>query len=295
MPAVNEPTVAPAEPRRKPRSWKRSLLRLTIISLSTYVAVVGGVAVFQEKLIYFPARDYAFTPRDIGLAYDDVTLRTDDGVSLASWFVPHDQPRAYAIFFHGNAGNIGDRMTTVATLHRLGYALLMPDYRGYGLSEGKPSEKGLYRDAQAAWRYVTGELGVPPGDVVIIGRSLGGAVAIDLASRHEPGALVVECTFTRLADVGALHFPFLPVRWILTHRFESIDKVGGIKCPKLFLHGSDDELIPIDLGRRLYEAAAEPKQFIETPGGHNEAGFTYSDEYAGELARFVEQAIAGSL
>ncbi|MCH7995736.1 MAG: alpha/beta hydrolase, partial [Planctomycetes bacterium] len=130
--------------------------------------------------------------------------------------------------------------------------------------------------------------------IVLFGRSLGGAVAIELARRHNPAALVVESTFTSLVDVGRHHYPLLPVSLIATHRFDSLSKIGGIACPKLFLHGTDDALIPIDLGRALYDAAQSPKRFLETPGGHNNSGFTYSSEYTQLMTEFVNGAVSSS-
>ncbi|MCH9003231.1 MAG: alpha/beta hydrolase [Planctomycetes bacterium] len=165
-------------------------------------------------------------------------------------------------------------------------------YRGYGRSTGTPGEDGLYADAEAAWRYLTETRGERPDRIVLFGRSLGGAVAIELARRHNPAALVVESTFTSLVDVGRHHYPLLPVSLIATHRFDSLSKIAGIACPKLFLHGTDDALIPIDLGRALYDAAQSPKRFLETPGGHNNSGFTYSSEYTQLMTDFVNGAVS---
>lgn len=168
----------------------------------------------------------------------------------------------------------------------------MVDYRGFGKSEGAPSEIGTYLDAIAAWEHLTQVRGLQASNIVIMGESIGGAVAIDLASRHAPGALVVQSSFTRLADIAALHYPLLPVRWILRHRYDSIDKVGAITCPKLFFHSTDDSLIPIGNGRALYDAAADPKQFVETPGDHNGGGFMYADKYEVVLREFIDSAMA---
>jgi fermentation-respiration switch protein FrsA (DUF1100 family) len=174
----------------------------------------------------------------------------------------------------------------------LRFSVLIFDYRGYGSSEGSPSEQGTCRDAEAAWRFVTEEKGESPGRVIIFGRSLGGGIAVDLAARHEPAALVVESTFTSIVDVGRLHYPLLPVGLLCRYRYESIDKVSHIKCPKLFFHGSGDELISIEIGRRLYAAAAEPKRFIETPGGHNDAGFLYNESYGKMFEVFLDDLLA---
>jgi hypothetical protein len=261
--------------------------RLVIIAVATYVAVCILVCVFERHLIYFPTRDYDATPRDIGLDFETVSFNAADGVTLTGWYVVNNDATHTILFCHGNAGNISHRLTTIQALHQLGYNVFIFDYRGFGRSAGSPSEQGLYADARAALRYLTETRGQATDKIVFCGRSLGGAVAIELATHHPPPALVVESTFTDLADVGRIHYPFLPVRWILRERFASIERIAGLTCPKLILHGTDDTLIPIKLGRKLFNAASEPKQFIETPGGHNEAGFTYTNAFTGKLGEFL--------
>jgi len=269
------------------------LRRLLAVALCTYIGVTMLVGALQAKLIYFPSRILDLTPADVGLKFEDVTLATQDGVKISAWFVPRQDARATVLFFHGNAGNNGDRVPELKVLHSLGYAAMIVDYRGYGNSEGAPGESGTYLDALAAWEHLTQTRGLQADRIVIMGESIGGAVAIDLARRHSPGALVVQSSFTRLADIAAIHYPLLPVRWMLVHRYDSIDKVGTVTCPKLFFHSTDDSIVPIGNGRSLYDAAADPKQFVETPGDHNGGGFMYSDEYAARLRQFLDSAMAG--
>lgn len=264
--------------------------RLILVALCTYIGVIMLVGFFQSKLIYFPSRSLEQTPSDVGLKFDEVTLTTQDGVRISAWFVPRDDARTTILFFHGNAGNNGDRLPELKVLHSLRYNVMIVDYRGFGKSEGSPSEKGTYLDALAAWEYLTQTRGIPARKVVIMGESIGGAVAIELARRAPPGALIVQSSFTRLADIAALHYPLLPVRLLLRHRYDSIDKVGEITCPKLFIHSTDDSLVPIANGRALFDAAAPPKQFVETPGEHNGGGFMYSGEYAAKLREFIDSA-----
>ncbi len=276
----------------------RALRRLLVIIVGTYACVCVLVYLFQTRLIYFPSAEYQATPTDVGLDFEDITLQTTDGVAIAAWYVPHPEPKGTILFCHGNAGNISHRLVGIKDMHRFGYSVLIFDYRGYGRSGGSPGEAGTYLDAQAAWEYLTQTVGEPPGRIALYGRSLGGAVAIELArslGEGGPAALVVESTFARLADVGQRHYRFLPIRWLTAHRYDSIDKVGEITCPKLFLHGTDDQLIPIGDGRRLYEAAAPPKLFIETPGGHNTGGFTHAPQYSARLAEFLDEAMANSV
>lgn len=274
------------------RELKRPSLsprRLILIVLLTYAGVCVLIGVLQSRLIYFPTREYHSTPKDIGLPFEDLTLTTADKISIAAWYVPADPGNLTIIFCHGNAGNISDRLVTLQILNRLGLNVLIFDYRGYGRSTGKPNESGTYQDAETAWRYLVETRGANPGRIVLVGRSLGGAVAIELASRHTPAALVVESTFTNLIDIGRLHYPLLPVRWLLTYEYDSMSKVSHIRCPKLFIHGEFDELIPPDNGRRLFDAAAEPKTWLLTPGGHNDGGFTYSHETQRYFAEFLSQ------
>ncbi|MFQ5491186.1 MAG: alpha/beta hydrolase [Phycisphaerae bacterium] len=253
-----------------------------------YLLICAGMYVFQGRLLYLPSPDYTASPADIGLEYEDLTLTAADGVAIAAWYIPCRSARGHVIFCHGNAGNMADRLTTLGALHRLGLNVLIFDYRGYGRSGGSPAEQGTYLDAEAAWNHLIEKRGVSPGTIVIFGRSLGGAVAIELARRRNPAALVVESTFTNVVDIGRRQYPFLPINLLCRYRYDSLAKVGQLAMPKLFLHGRDDQLIPIEVGHRLFEAAAEPKQFIETPGGHNFAGFTYTPEYTARLALFLD-------
>ena len=274
------------------RGWRARLLRLLGIAVGTYVAVCLAVAGFQRKLIYFPTREHAAKPSAFGLDHDEVTLQTSDGVHLAAWFFPRLEARGTILFFHGNGGNMADRLRSVTLLQRLGCNVLIFDYRGYGRSDGSPSEAGLYRDAEAAWDYLVQARGEPPPRIVLFGRSLGGAVAIELAHRVKPAALIVESTFTSLADVAKHHYPLLPVRWILRDRYASIEKIGDVSCRKLFFHGKDDEVVPLALGRELFDAAAAPKEFVITLGGHNDSGFESSREDTARLKTFVEAVLS---
>ncbi len=283
---IMKETDSPSRSARKPR---RRLRRLALVVLLTYGGICMLVTWFQSKLIYFPSRPYHATPADIGLEFQEVSIQTSDGVAIAAWYLAHPRAKGTILFCHGNAGNISDRLVSIELLHTLGYNVLIFDYRGYGRSEGRPTETGTYLDAQAAWRYLTEDRRLPADRVVLFGRSLGGAVAIELAGHHSPAALIVESTFTSLTDVAAIHYPLLPVRWLLRFRYDSIDKIAALNCPKLFFHGTDDELIPMANGRALFEKAAPPKRFIATPGGHNDAGFTYSLEHTHQLAAFLDE------
>lgn len=268
-----QPLPPPARGRRR-----ISVKRVAVVVLGFYLLVCLLIFAFQRFIIYVPDRDVHATPQRARLAFEDRRLTTTDGVRIAAWYVPCDDARGTVLLLHGNAGNMADRLLAIAQFHRFGYRVLAIDYRGFGESDGTPSEDGTYLDAEAAWAYLVGERGEDPRRIVLYGESLGGGVAVELARRHRPGLLMVECTFTSIADAGQRMFKILPIGLIVRHHYRSIDKVGSIDCPKLFLHGRGDGVVPFDLGRRLFDAAAEPKEFIETPGGHSDGGFLYNDE-----------------
>jgi fermentation-respiration switch protein FrsA (DUF1100 family) len=293
-PDANSPAApAPGATKRRRRPLRRLLTLVLGTVVCGYVAVCLFLFLAQGRLIYFPEQRYGMTPKDVRLEYEEVTLAADDGVPLAAWYVPHPSPKATFLICHGNGGNMSDFCQTLKTLHRMGYSALVFDYRGYGGSTGKPDEQGFYRDAEAAWRYLVETRGQPPQRIVLLGRSLGAAVAIELASRHSPAALITECAFTSLVDIGRQEYPLLPVSLLCTERNESIRKVPRVGCPKLFFHGAADEIIPLTNGRRLFEAAAEPKRLVPTGGGHNTAGFEY-DRASVELLRdWLDRLFAG--
>ena len=267
---------------------------LTVLFWATvaYVALVAVVWLVQDKLIYLPqmGREVASTPSARGVPYDDFTISTDDGEKLNVWWVPAAKPRGAVLLLHGNAGNISHRIDYALMFRELGYSTLLVDYRGYGKSSGKPSEEGTYRDADAAWRWLTQTRGIPAKNVVLFGESLGGGVASWLAARNEPRALVLASTFTSAVDLGAEVYGFLPVRLISRFKYSTLERLRDVHSPVLVLHSPDDDIIPYAHGRRLYEAANEPKTFVELSGGHN-SGFVYMRrEWVRALGQFLESA-----
>jgi fermentation-respiration switch protein FrsA (DUF1100 family) len=192
------------------------------------------------------------------------------------------------LYFHGNAGNISHRLHTIRQFHALDLSMFIIDYRGYGESTGRPSEKGLHRDATAAWLYLTGERGTLADDIVIFGRSLGASVAAWLAVEHPPGALVVDSSFTSVPDVGQEVYPWLPVRLLSRFRHATAEHVAKTSAPLLVIHSRDDEIIPFHHGEAVFGAANEPKTFLELRGGHNDAHFTSETTYIDGLRRFLQ-------
>lgn len=270
----------------------RMLWNLIILLALAYAALVALAYFFQTRLVYFPqiGREISATPLAHGLKFEAVTLGTADGEELAAWWVPHERAAGVVLIFHGNAGNISHRLDYLTMLHRLGYASLIVDYRGYGQSTGSPSEEGTYRDAEAAWDWLTKNRGVSPGDIVLLGESLGGAVAVWLAARVTPRALVVASTFTSVPDLGSQVYPFLPVRLISRLSYNTRETIAAVKAPILIAHSRDDDIIPFAHGKALYDAAREPKQFLEMRGGHNDGFIFMRQEWVKQLVAFLETA-----
>jgi fermentation-respiration switch protein FrsA (DUF1100 family) len=221
-------------------------------------------------------------------------METPDGVRVHGIYAGTDGAFADLLFFHGNAGDLYDRLDNVSVLVALGLNVLIMDYRGYGKSDGKPSEGALYEDGLLAYRYLTEERGVDPARLVIFGRSLGGAVAIELGTQQPAAALVAESSFTSAQDLAKLHYSFLPGMLVgsMTHKFDSISKVPQLRAPVLFIHGDSDTIVPARMGRRLYEAAAEPKEWYEVRGAdHNDMLMVGGAEYFRRFADFVRRHV----
>ncbi|MFB6248308.1 MAG: alpha/beta hydrolase [Salinibacter sp.] len=277
------------------RTMTTTLLGLAL----SYGAIVGLAFVFQDQLLFHPSGRLLATPGDADMAYDTVRLDTDDGETLHGWWIPAadvsrgtspDTTAAHTLlFFHGNAGNISGRLESVQQFHNLGLNVLIVDYRGYGRSTGSPSEQGLYRDAAACWEHLTETRGIPPEAIVVFGRSMGGGPATWLAARRDPGAVILESVFTNVPDVGAHHYPFLPVRALATNQFDNEARVAEIEAPLLVIHSRGDRVVPFRLGREVYEAATEPKQFLEIDGGHNDGFLVSSESYLQTIDRFLEE------
>ena len=264
-------------------------LILTVIGSLLLLALLAWM--LQPKLLFRPYPEMVGVPSDWGFAHEDVWLTTDDGVRLHGWFLPAARRRPSPhtlLFLHGNAGNISHRSASIAIFAELGLDVFIIDYRGYGQSQGEPSETGLYRDADAAWRWLTGLRGVAAEDIVVFGRSLGGAVAIELAARVRPGALMVESSFTDVASMARLHHPLLTRFVPLRYRFPSARHLARVGCPVLILHSPDDGIVPFSHGRELFAAAPEPKRFVELIGGHNEGFLESQPHYQQALAAFLD-------
>lgn len=272
------------------------LWSLLKVGLLAYLGLAALIYFKQSSLIFQPetGRGFLASPADVRMPFTPLQLTTPDGETLDGWFVPtgaRRPVRGLVVFFHGNAGNIAHRLEYLRMFHDLGLATLIIDYRGYGRSSGIPSEEGTYRDAEAAWRHATQVLGFPPGQIVIFGESLGGGVAAQAAEKNQPAALVLASSFTSVPELGAELYPLLPIRLLARIRYDSLARLAQIACPVLVIHSRNDDVISIRHGRRLFDAARPPKQFLEIEGGHNE-GFVFGrDEWIRQLDAFLGQAL----
>lgn len=279
--------------------------RMTMFHLLLWILALGGALyvficlylfVMQGSLLYYPnlpSREITATPAKIGLDFEQVTITTSDNIRIKGWFVPAPQAKGTLLFFHGNAGNISHRLDSLAIFHRLGLSTLIIDYRGYGESGGRISEQGTYLDAEASWRYLTEMKGINPKEIVIFGRSLGGAVAANLASRTRPAGLIMESVFSSVPDMAARLYPVFPVRLLARYQYDVKKAVRNITSPVLVIHSPDDEIIPFANGLKVYEAAGEPKTFLEIRGSHNEGFLESGAMYLQGLERFILSCLAG--
>lgn len=255
------------------------LLYVGVALVTVCAGFVLVLLLLQARLLYRPLRDIAFTPEDVGLDFEDVTFRTPDGLALNGWYVPADEAPFTVLFCHGNAGNIMHRLDTLSLFRRLGLSCFVFDYRGYGRSEGRPTEVGTYRDARAAYDWLTQSKGIAAEQIVLLGRSLGGSIAAHLASQVDTRTVVVESAFTSYLDMAAQMYPYMPIRLFARFRYDTQAHLARARCPVLVMHSRDDELVPFEFGRRLFGAAREPKRFVEITGGHNDGFLTSGDLY----------------
>lgn len=267
----------------------KPFISIGIILLLSYAVILLVVYLRQDSMLYFPEKTLWTTPESAGLSYEDVMLKTNDGINIAAWYLPADNEQGVLLFCHGNAGNISHRLDSLRIFHGMNLSVLIFDYRGYGNSEGKPSENGTYLDAEAAWDYLVRVKQKPPERIVLFGRSLGAAVAAEIAQRKNPGALILESAFTSAPDIGQSLYPFFPVRLLSKYQYATVEKIIDLPCPKLIIHSTEDEIIPFRFGRRLFERASQPKEFLAIRGGHNEGFLLSGKTYIEGIRAFMEK------
>ena len=243
---------------------------------------------FERSNIYHPSKTIERSPQDIGLKYEDVNLKTDDGVQINGWFIPHKLPTVTILFCHGNAGNDSDRLDTIQFFHSLNLNVFIFDYRGYGKSQGKPTEIGTYKDTMSAYRYLEARNDIDTSKIIFYGESLGGAMAIELATKTKPAGVIINSTFTSVPDMSKEIYPWLPIQKLIKYRYDSLSKIKAVQCPILIMHSKQDDIVPYHHGRKLFDAANQPKEFLDLKGVHWESVTVNSDYLREPLMKFIQ-------
>jgi hypothetical protein len=264
----------------------RSLLTLVVIVTLVASGLIALMWSQQRRLIYFPSPGPVPSAAAVLPTGRDVVLDTEDGIRLGAWFFPGR--RGAVLVCNGNGGDRSMRAALAVALNRMGLSVLLFDYRGYGGNAGRPSEEGLAADARAAQAWLAAQPEVDSDRIAYFGESLGAAVAVGLAVQRPPAALMLRSPFTSLADVGAVHYPWLPIRRLLLDRYPSIERIASVHAPLLVIAGDRDDIVPLSLSRRLYDAAVEPKRFVLVSGaGHNEPELLDGSQMVDEIKGFL--------
>lgn len=255
-------------------------MTISIITLLIIGYLMLGAVLFfmQPSFLFRPTKAEPYTPADIGLPFEKVILRTPDHLILNAWYIPAKNAKFTFLFCHGNGGNISYTVDTLNIFNELGFNTFIFDYRGYGSSQGKPTEQGTYIDARTAYDWLIHDKSLRPDEIIIFGRSLGGSIAANLASEVKAKGLIIESCFTSYADIGTKFYPYMPVKLFARYKYNTAEYLKKVDCPVLIIHSRTDEIVPFEFGLRLYESVAkEPKDFIEIFGRHND-GFLYSGQ-----------------
>jgi len=262
--------------------------------IKTFLTIIATLVVFriyfiviEQKSLYYPMKDIPETPKRLDIPFEDVYFKTGDGQTLHGWFVPAQGAKITVLYCHGNGGNIYHRLHRVQFFHEMGVHFFIFDYRGYGQSSGRPSEKGLYRDAEAAYDYLLTRKEVDKNKIAVYGESLGGAVAAELALRRKTSALILEGSFVSVVLRAQQLYPLLPMKFLITQKYDTESRIKKISIPKLIAHARSDEVVGFEHGEMLYKAAAPPKQFLPFDGTHNDDTYVISPAYREQLQRFL--------
>lgn len=264
---------------------------VALIAGLSYAGLCVFVALFQSRYVYYPQSRLDATPAMLGMNFEEVVISEGIRGTVHAWWIPGAMAEAPAVMIcHGNAGNISHRIYLARVFNEWGWHVLLFDYRGYGQSSGRPSERRTYEDAMAAWQWLVSQH-PQTGGRIVYGRSLGGAVAAWLAARETPDALIIESSFTSALDMARRMFPFLPARLLLRYKYDTIGNLGNAKSPVMIAHSPDDEMISFENAELLYEAVATRKELVRLSGGHNDGGLEDNRIYQQRLRSFVEQAL----
>ncbi len=261
-----------------------------------FLALYGVFLVSCERRIIYHPHKYPegnWNSSSSSVSREDVHFTASDGVRLHGWYIPSAGAKATLLWFHGNAGNITHRLGNIEMLKPLNLNIFIFDYRGYGKSEGEPDEKGIYSDSQAAYDWLVKVKNILPGEIILFGRSLGGICAVEVASGNSAAGLILESVFPSAGKMAEKIFPVLPLGGAIKSRFDAISKVPDLKLPKLFIHGTQDEIVPYKLGRELFSVAADPKEFYDIQGaGHNDTFLIGGAGYFNALGQFIKKVVS---
>ena len=272
----------------------KKILESALLVFLALVAYVVLLVSCENRLIYHPYQypDGLWEASQVPFKFEDVWFEAEDGVKLHGWYVPTENARATWLFFHGNAGNLTHRIANVALLQSLNLNIFIFDYRGYGRSAGTPDEKGLLLDSEAAYQVLMDRYQTDPDTLFLFGRSLGGFFAADTATRHKVAGVILESTFTSAQDMAKKMMPLLPIGFVIRSKLDAINKVPQLKMPKLFFHGTKDEIVPYQLGQKLYKASAEPKEFYAIEGArHNDTVDVGGAPYFAKIDDFITRTL----
>ncbi|MBF0446011.1 MAG: alpha/beta hydrolase [Magnetococcales bacterium] len=265
-----------------------SWLNISLIFLGGYGLLAAYLYFSQNSQVYHPPKGHIETPKEWGVEYETVLLKSAD-YTLTNWWIPGGDENPVVLFFHGNASNISETQDYVKLFHSLGLGVFLLEYRGYGLSEGHPSEKGTQADAEAAWQFLQDKKNLPASQIIFYGHSLGGGVATGLAVKHPPAKLIIEGTFTSVPDVAAEIYPYLPVRLMAHIKYPNLERIKQIKVPLLIIHSDQDDIIPFSHGEKLFAAANKPKTFYKAHGSHHSGFSSAGAESLEVLKKFILQ------
>lgn len=273
---------------------KKKLIRFLLISFLSLFLFNAWMYSQQPGMVFYPLTELKSTPADWGLAYEDVALTTSDNVAIHGWYIPAKESKQVILFFHGNGGNISHRGDSLEIFHSLGFNVLIIDYRGYGKSKGAMSEQGFYLDAVAAWQYLLNKRNFKSHDIIIFGRSLGGAIATQLATHVDQKALIVESTFSSVKDMASMMMPFVSKLIYLRYSFNTEKMINKVNSPLLLMHSQDDDIVPYELGEKVFAAADSPKYFFALQGNHNDGFMQSVTEYKKALTWFITEGSGGT-
>ncbi len=267
-----------------------AILKPLLYLLSLFLIISLGfvcLRYIEKRTLFYPAKEIEFLPKESGLDFEDIFFKTIDNLKLNGWFIPHPAAKYTVLFCHGNAGNISHRLDKIKFFNQLGCNVFIFDYRGYGLSEGRPSENGLYIDTKSSYDYLLSR-GITPNQIIGFGESLGSAAIIDLAWKNKIFALILESAFSSGKDMARHAFPFLPY-WVFSIRLDSVNKIKSINIPKFIIHSLNDEIVPYKFAQGLYGAAPHPKEFLQIHGGHNSCFYESEGLLREKIADFLNR------